>query len=70
MKQLLSLALCLALQWGRGPLAAPGALSLVFDLALAILAGLSLSEQWRPVTRTLLKLGVTCTRTRSHCQSR
>ena len=38
--------LCLALQWGRGPLAAPGALALVFDLALAILAGLSLSAQW------------------------
>lgn len=43
----MALALCLALQWGRGPLAAPGALSLVFDLMLAILAGLSLSEQWR-----------------------
>ena len=42
-----ALALCLALQWGRGPLAAPGALALVFDLALAILAGLSLSAQWR-----------------------
>jgi hypothetical protein len=43
----LSLAICLALQWGRGPLAAPGALALVFDLTLAILAGLSLSAQWR-----------------------
>ena len=42
-----SLGLCLALQWGRGPLAAPGALGLVFDLALAILAGLSLDAQWR-----------------------
>ena len=42
-----ALALCLALQWGRGPLAAPGALALVFDLTLAILAGLSLSAQWR-----------------------
>jgi Bacterial membrane protein YfhO len=37
---------CLALQWGRGPLAAPGALALVFDFALAGLAGLSLSAQW------------------------
>lgn len=42
-----SLSLCLALQWGRGPLAAPGALALVFDFALAILAGLSLDAQWR-----------------------
>lgn len=42
-----SLALCLALQWGRGPLAAPGALGLVFDFALAVLAGLSLDAQWR-----------------------
>jgi hypothetical protein len=42
----LALALCLGLQWGRGPLSAPGALALVFDLALAILAGLSLSAQW------------------------
>jgi hypothetical protein len=41
------MALCLALQWGRGPLTAPGALALVFDLALALLAGLSLSAQWR-----------------------
>lgn len=43
----LALALCLGLQWGRGPLSAPGALALVFDLALAVLAGLSLSVQWR-----------------------
>jgi hypothetical protein len=43
----LALALCLGLQWGRGPLSAPGALALVFDLALAVLAGLSLSAQWR-----------------------
>lgn len=42
----LALVLCLGLQYGRGPLAAPGALALVFDLALAILAGLSLSAQW------------------------
>jgi hypothetical protein len=41
-----TLALCLALQWGRGPLAAPGALALAFDLALCILAGLALSAQW------------------------
>src|SRR5262249_43855614 len=41
-----ALALCLALQWGRGPLAAPGALALVFDFTLAVLAGLSLSAQW------------------------
>jgi hypothetical protein len=43
----LALALCLALQWGRGPLSAPGAPGLVFDLTLCILAGLSLSAQWR-----------------------
>jgi hypothetical protein len=43
----IALALCLALQWGRGPLAAPGALALVFDLTLSVLAGLSLSAQWR-----------------------
>jgi hypothetical protein len=42
-----ALGLCLALQWGRGPLAAPGALALVFDLALAVLAGLSASALWR-----------------------
>jgi hypothetical protein len=47
----LSLALCLALQWGRGPLAAPGALGLVFDFALAVLAGLSLDAQWRERAR-------------------
>ncbi len=43
----IALVLCLSLQAGRGPLAAPGALALVFDLALAILAGLSLSAQWQ-----------------------
>jgi hypothetical protein len=42
-----ALSLCLALQWGRGPLAAPGGLALVFDFTLAVLAGLSLSAQWR-----------------------
>lgn len=42
-----AIALCLALQWGRGPLSAAGALPLVFDLTLATLAGLSLSAQWR-----------------------
>ena len=42
-----ALAICLALQIGRGPLSAPGALALVFDLTLAVLAGLSLSAQWR-----------------------
>lgn len=41
-----AMALCLGLQWGRGPLSAPSALALVFDLTLAILAGLSLSAQW------------------------
>ncbi|HLA76712.1 MAG TPA: hypothetical protein VJU18_03925 [Vicinamibacteria bacterium] len=41
------LLISLALQWGRGPLAAPGGLALVFDLTLSILAGLSLSAQWR-----------------------
>lgn len=41
-----ALGLCLALQWGQGPLSAPGALALVFDLSLAVLAGLSLSAQW------------------------
>ena len=41
------LLISLALQWRRGPLSAPGGLSLVFDLSLAILAGLSLSAQWR-----------------------
>jgi len=43
----LALAFCLALQWGRGPLSAPGALGLVFDLTLCVVAGLSLSAQWR-----------------------
>ncbi len=43
----LALVVCLGLQYGRGPLAAPGALALVFDLALCILAGLSLSAQWQ-----------------------
>ena len=43
----LALAICLALQWGRGPLSAPGAMGLVFDLTLCVLAGLSLSAQWR-----------------------
>jgi hypothetical protein len=37
----------LGLQWGRGPLAAPGALPLAFDFTLCALAGLSLSAQWR-----------------------
>ncbi len=40
------LALSVVLQWGRGSLSAPGALALLFDLSLAILAGLSLSTQW------------------------
>ncbi|MBN2369024.1 MAG: hypothetical protein JXO72_00885 [Vicinamibacteria bacterium] len=43
----MALILCLILQWGRGPLLAPGPWALIFDLALAIFAGLSLSEQWR-----------------------
>lgn len=42
-----ALALVAGLQWGRGPLSAPGALALLFDLTLAVLAGLSLSAQWR-----------------------
>ena len=37
----------LGLQWGRGPLAAPGSLPLLFELTLSILAGLSLSAQWQ-----------------------
>lgn len=41
-----ALALCLALQWGRGPLAAPGGLALAFDFTLAVLAGLVLSALW------------------------
>lgn len=52
-----ALGLCLALQLGRGPLSAPGALALVFDLSLAVLAGLSLSAQWserqKPLGRRL-----------------
>lgn len=43
----LALLVCLWLQWGSGPLAEPGALALVFDFALAVLCGLSLSVQWR-----------------------
>ncbi len=43
----LALLVCLWLQWGRGPLSEPGALALVFDFALAVLCGLSLSVQWR-----------------------
>lgn len=42
-----ALLVVLGLQWGQGPLAAPGALPLTFDLMLATLAGLSLSAQWR-----------------------
>jgi hypothetical protein len=42
-----ALAIVAGLQWGRGPLSAPGALPLVFDLTLSILAGLSLSAQWK-----------------------
>ena len=42
-----ALLISLALQWGRGPLSAPGAAALVFDLTLCVLAGLSLSAQWR-----------------------
>ncbi|HEY7512270.1 MAG TPA: YfhO family protein [Vicinamibacteria bacterium] len=41
------LSIALGLQWGRGPLAAPGALPLTFDFTLCALAGLSLSAQWR-----------------------
>jgi hypothetical protein len=40
-------ASCLALQWGRGPLTTPGTLALLFDLALALIAGLALSTQWQ-----------------------
>jgi len=43
----IALLVSLGLQWGRGPLADAGALALVFDLTLCILAGLSLSAQWR-----------------------
>lgn len=41
-----ALGLCLVFQWGQAPLLGRGALALVFDLALAILAGLSLQAQW------------------------
>jgi hypothetical protein len=42
-----AVVLSLGLQWGRGPLAAPGSLPLLFELTLSILAGLSLSAQWQ-----------------------
>jgi hypothetical protein len=42
-----ALVACLIVQWGRGPLTAPGAAPLVFDLALATLAGLSVSHMWQ-----------------------
>jgi hypothetical protein len=42
-----ALLFSLGLQWGRGPLAAPGTLPLLFELTLSILAGLSLSAQWQ-----------------------
>jgi hypothetical protein len=41
-----ALLFCLGLQRGQGPLAAPGALALVFDLTLSIVAALSLGAQW------------------------
>ncbi|MBK5256914.1 MAG: hypothetical protein JJE39_12850 [Vicinamibacteria bacterium] len=44
---LLAVLSSLALQMGRGPLLAPGALPLVLEFALAALAGLALDEQWR-----------------------
>lgn len=44
---LLAVFASLALQTGRGPLLAPGALPLVLEFALAVLAGLALDEQWR-----------------------
>jgi hypothetical protein len=44
---LLAVLASLALQIGRGPLLAPGALPLVLEFALAALAGLALDEQWR-----------------------
>ena len=44
---LLAVLASLALQMGRGPLIAPGALPLVVEFALAALAGLALDEQWR-----------------------
>ncbi len=44
---LLAVLASLALQVGRGPLLAPGALPLVLEFALAALAGLALDEQWK-----------------------
>lgn len=44
---LLAVLSSLALQVGRGPLLAPGALPLVLEFALAALAGLALDEQWK-----------------------
>ncbi len=44
---LLAVLASLALQVGRGPLLAPGALPLVVEFALAVLAGLALDEQWK-----------------------
>ncbi|MEO5761878.1 MAG: hypothetical protein ABIR28_06160 [Vicinamibacteria bacterium] len=44
---LIAVVASLALQTGRGPLLAPGALPLVLEFALASLAGLALDEQWR-----------------------
>ena len=44
---LLAVLASTALQVGRGPLIAPGALPLVVEFALAVLAGLALDEQWR-----------------------
>jgi hypothetical protein len=43
----LATVIALGLQWGRGPLSAPSAPALLFDLTLCVLAGLSLSAQWR-----------------------
>jgi hypothetical protein len=50
---LAALLLCVALRYGRGPLSAPGSLALVFDLSLALLAGLSLGVQWEERTTPL-----------------
>jgi Bacterial membrane protein YfhO len=41
-----ALLFCLGLQRGQGPLAAPGALALVFDLTLSVVAAFSLGAQW------------------------
>ena len=41
-----ALLLCLGLQFGRGPLQEPGALALVFDFTLCLVAALSLGAQW------------------------